>query len=105
MKDMLETYFPGVKVILDIHPPDLQNRVLIRIVRLGGFAVIVVGEHLFRRMGVPRHWFIAMLIRSHSIWEFENIAVKLLEETNAFEVYFNGELVSLTYNFFFPYNK
>ncbi|KAL5721029.1 hypothetical protein ACHQM5_013638 [Ranunculus cassubicifolius] len=92
-KDMLETYFPGVDVILSIQPPNLQRRVLVRIIRLGGFTIIAFGEHVLQRMGIPRHVFIGMLIGNPSLWSLGKAIVTVLEETEAFEVYFNGELI------------
>ncbi|KAF5179910.1 Selt-like protein [Thalictrum thalictroides] len=86
MKDLLEDFFPGVHVKLDIQPPDFPRPQLIRCLRMGGLALIAVGTHIQLNFNL-------FLLRTYSFWNSLKSTTILLERTEAFEVHINGELI------------
>jgi hypothetical protein len=99
---MLESLFPGINVILGNYPPALPKRVLskvIPVVQTGAVIALTAGDQIFPRLGVtppPLYYSLrANKFRSiASIWLLSNFVQSFLQSSGAFEVYFNGELVS-----------
>lgn len=114
MKNMLESSFPGVEVILANYPPPFPKRLLskvVPVVQFGIIGIIVAGEHIFPRLGmVPPPWYYSLRANRFgsiaSTWLFGNFVQSFLQSSGAFEVYCNGEMVrffckfSLFYYFF-----
>ncbi|KAK2432699.1 selT protein [Trifolium repens] len=101
VKNMLESLFPGINVILGNYPPALPKRVLskvIPVVQTGAVIALTAGDQIFPRLGVtppPLYYSLrANKFRSiASIWLLSNFVQSFLQSSGAFEVYFNGELV------------
>ncbi|KAK8925673.1 SelT-like protein [Platanthera zijinensis] len=101
MKNMLETSFPGIEVILSNYPPSFPKRLAskaVPVAQTGLMAIIVGGEYIFPRLGmVPPPWYYSL--RSNrfgaiaSTWFLGNFLQSSLQSSGAFEVYYNGELV------------
>ena len=64
MKNMLESSFPGVEVILANYPPLLPKRLLskvVPVVQFGIIATIMAGEQIFPRLGMaPPPWYYSL---------------------------------------------
>lgn len=104
MKNMLEAAYPGINVILANHPPALPKRLLskaVLVVQVGITATIMVGEQIFPRFGImtPPPWYHSLRANRFgsiaSVWFFGNFLQSSLQSTGAFEVYCNGEFVSI----------
>ncbi|CAA2980256.1 Hypothetical predicted protein [Olea europaea subsp. europaea] len=102
MKNMLETQFPGINVILANYPPPLPKRLLsklVPIVQFGMIGIIVAGEQIFPRLGfaVPPSWYYSLRANKFgsmaSTWLLGNFVQSFLQSSGAFEVYCNDELV------------
>ncbi|KAA0044178.1 hypothetical protein IC582_009630 [Cucumis melo] len=101
MKNMLESSFPGVEVILANYPPPFPKRLLskvVPVVQFGIIGIIVAGEHIFPRLGmVPPPWYYSLRANRFgsiaSTWLFGNFVQSFLQSSGAFEVYCNGEMV------------
>ncbi|XP_075510254.1 selT-like protein isoform X1 [Primulina tabacum] len=102
MKNMLESQFPGMHVVLANYPPPLPKRLLskvVPIVQFGAIGIIVAGEQIFPRLGfaAPPQWYYSMRANRFgsmaSIWLLGNFLQSFLQSSGAFEVYCNGELV------------
>uniref|UniRef100_A0A2C9VBE0 SelT-like protein n=1 Tax=Manihot esculenta TaxID=3983 RepID=A0A2C9VBE0_MANES len=102
MKNMLETQFPGINVILANYPPPFPKRLLSKVVpvfQFGIIGVIMAGEQIFPRLGfaVPPPWYYSLRANRFgsiaSTWLFGNFIQSFLQSSGAFEVYCNGELV------------
>ncbi|KAL3536529.1 hypothetical protein ACH5RR_004990 [Cinchona calisaya] len=102
MKNMLETQFPGINVILANYPPPLPKRVLsklVPVVQIGVMSIVLAGEHIFPRIGyaVPPPWFYSLRANRFgtisSTWLLGNFLQSFLQSSGAFEVYCNGEMV------------
>ncbi|XP_059463190.1 selT-like protein [Corylus avellana] len=102
MKNMLETAFPGIDVILGNYPPALPKRLLSKVVPVAQFGIIgiiVAGEQIFPRLGymVPPPWYYSLRANRFgsiaSTWLLGNFFQSFLQSSGAFEVYCNGELV------------
>ncbi|KGN58749.1 selT-like protein [Cucumis sativus] len=101
MKNMLESSFPGVEVILANYPPPLPKRLLSKVVpavQFGIIGIIMAGEHIFPRLGmVPPPWYYSLRANRFgsiaSTWLFGNFIQSFLQSSGAFEVYCNGEMV------------
>lgn len=102
MKNMLETQFPGVNVVLANYPPPFPKRLLsklVPIVQFGMIGIIVAGEQIFPRLGfaVPPPWYYSLRANKFgsmaSTWLLGNFIQSFLQSSGAFEVYCNGELV------------
>lgn len=102
MKNMLESEFPGIQVILANHPAPLLKRLLSKVVpavQFGIIGIILAGEQIFPRLGfaAPPPWYYSL--RSNrfgsiaSTWLFGNFIQSFLQSSGAFEVFCNGELV------------
>lgn len=102
MRNMLDSQFPGINVVLANYPPPLPKRVLskvVPIVQFGVIGIIMGGEHIFPRLGfaAPPQWYYSM--RSNrfgsmaSTWLLGNFLQSFLQSSGAFEVYCNGDLV------------
>ncbi|KAL5994977.1 hypothetical protein ACLOJK_025034 [Asimina triloba] len=103
MKKMLETSFPGVEVVLTNHPPRLPKRLLSKVVpavQFGVIAIVMAGEHIFPRLGfiAPPPWYFSLRANRFgtiaSTWLLGNVFQNFLQSSGAFEVYFDGELLS-----------
>ena len=102
MKNMLQTAFPGIDVILANYPPSLPKRLLSKVVPVIQFGIIgitVAGEQIFPMLGfmpLPS-WYYNLRANKFgtivSTWLLGNALQSFLHSTGAFEVYFNGELV------------
>ncbi|PWA61911.1 Selenoprotein, Rdx type [Artemisia annua] len=102
MKNMLESAFPGVNVILANYPPPLPKRLLAKVVpvfQFGVIGVVMAGEHIFPRLGfaAPPPWYYSMRANRFgtisSTWLLGNFLQGFLQSSGAFEVSCNGELV------------
>ncbi|KAJ4837686.1 hypothetical protein Tsubulata_013495 [Turnera subulata] len=102
MKNMLESEFPGVQVILANYPPPLPKRILskvVPVVQFGVIGIIMGGEQIFPRLGfaTPPQWYYSLRANRFgsiaSTWLFGNFFQSFLQSSGAFEVYCNGELV------------
>ncbi|KAJ6316083.1 hypothetical protein OIU78_019378 [Salix suchowensis] len=102
MKNMLESEFPGMQVILANHPAPLPKRLLskvVPVVQFGIIGIILAGEHIFPRLGfaAPPPWYYSLRANRFgsiaSTWLFGNLIQSFLQSSGAFEVFCNGELV------------
>ncbi|CDP06472.1 unnamed protein product [Coffea canephora] len=102
MKNMLETQFPGINVVLANYPPPLPKRVLsklVPVVQIGVMSIVLAGEHIFPRLGyaVPPPWYYSLRANRFgtisSTWLLGNFLQSFLQSSGAFEVYCNGEMV------------
>lgn len=108
MKNMLESQFPGINVVLANYPPPLPKRLLSKLVpvlQFGVIGVIMGGEHIFPRLGYasPPQWYYSMRANRFgsmaSTWLLGNFFQSFLQNSGAFEVYCNGELVMFLLSF------
>lgn len=104
IKNMLEAAFPGINIVLANHPPALPKRLLskvVPVVQMGFVGVVMAGEQIFPRLGImtPPPWYYSLRANRFgsiaSVWLFGNFFQSSLQSTGAFEVYCNGELVSI----------
>ncbi|KDP24435.1 hypothetical protein JCGZ_24999 [Jatropha curcas] len=102
MKNMLETQFPGINIVLANYPPSLPKRLLSKVVpvfQFGIIGLIMGGEQIFPKLGfaVPPSWYYSLRANRFgsiaSTWLFGNFIQSFLQSSGAFEVYCNGELV------------
>ncbi|KAG6744254.1 hypothetical protein POTOM_052968 [Populus tomentosa] len=102
MKNMLESEFPGIQVILANHPASLPKRLLSKVVpavQFGVIGIILAGEQIFPRLGfaAPPPWYYSLRANRFgsiaSTWLFGNFIQSFLQSSGAFEVFCNGELV------------
>lgn len=102
MTHMLEASFPGIHVALGNHPPPLLKRVLSKVItifQLGVIVIIMGGEHIFPQLGymTPPHWYHSLRANRYgtiaSTWFFGNFIQSHLQNSGAFEVICNGDLV------------
>ncbi|XP_057858808.2 selT-like protein [Cryptomeria japonica] len=102
MKKMLEIAFPGVDVVLSNYPPPLPKRMLSKLVpglQIGSIVFVVAGDHIFPRLGymVPPPWYYTLKQKRFGViattWLLGNALQSFLQNTGAFEVECNGELV------------
>ncbi|KAL6987835.1 hypothetical protein U1Q18_013580 [Sarracenia purpurea var. burkii] len=102
MKNMLETSFPGINVILANHPPALPKRLLskvVPVVQFGVIGIVMAGEQIFPRLGflAPPPWYYSLRANRFgtisTTWLLGNFLQSMLQSSGAFEVYCNGELV------------
>lgn len=109
MKNMLEAAFPGINVVLANHPPAFPKRLVskvVPVVQAGVIGVIMAGEQIFPRLGImtPPSWYYSLRANRFgsiaSVWLFGNFLQSSLQSTGAFEVYCNGELVSVFLYFY-----
>lgn len=99
MKNMLETAFPGINVILANYPPPLPKRLLSKLVPVAQFGIIgivMAGEQIFPRLGftAPPPWYYSLRANRFgtisSTWLLGNFFQSFLQSSGAFEVYCNG---------------
>ncbi|KAK9290941.1 hypothetical protein L1049_009121 [Liquidambar formosana] len=102
IKNMLETSFPGINVILANHPPTLPKRLLskvVPVVQVGIIGIVLAGEHIFPRLGfmTPPPWYFSLRANKFgtisTTWLLGNVIQSFLQSSGAFEVFCNGELV------------
>ncbi|XP_052172346.1 selT-like protein [Diospyros lotus] len=102
MKNMLETAFPGITVILANHPPPFPKRLLGKILPVAQFGIIgitMAGEQIFPRLGfvAPPPWYYSLRANRFgtisTTWLLGNVLQSTLQSSGAFEVFVNGELV------------
>lgn len=101
MKNMLESSFPGIEVVLANYPAPLPKRVLskvVPVVQFGIIGTIMAGEQIFPRLGMaPPPWYYSLRANRFgsiaSTWLFGNFIQSFLQSSGAFEVYCNGEMV------------
>lgn len=99
---MLESLFPGINVVLANYPPPLPKRVISKVIpvlQTGIIIAITAGDQIFPRLGVtpPQLYYSLRANKFRSIastWLLANFIQSFLQSSGAFEVYFNGELVS-----------
>lgn len=110
MKNMLESEFPGLNVVLANYPPPLPKRLLskvVPVVQFGVIGVVMAGEHIFPRLGfaAPPPWFYSMRANRFgtisSTWLLGNFLQGFLQSSSAFEVSINGERVNSHSPFFY----
>lgn len=108
MKNMLESQFPGINVVLANYPPPLPKRLLskaVPVLQFGVIGIIMGGEHIFPRLGfaAPPQWYYSMRANRFgsmaSTWLLGNFLQSFLQSSGAFEVYCNGELVMFLLSF------
>ncbi|RDY01038.1 SelT-like protein, partial [Mucuna pruriens] len=100
-KNMLETAFPGINVVLANYPPPLPKRILskfVPVVQTGIVVAIVAGDQIFPKLGMtPPPWYYSLRANKFrsiaSTWLLTNFLQSFLQGSGAFEVYCNGELV------------
>ncbi|KAL4587151.1 hypothetical protein LXL04_000017 [Taraxacum kok-saghyz] len=102
MKNMLETAYPGLNVVLANYPPPLPKRLLSKVVpvfQFGVIGVVMAGEHIFPRLGfaAPPPWYYSMRANRFgtisSTWLLGNFLQGFLQSSSAFEVSVNGDRV------------
>jgi len=102
MKNMLETAFPGINVVLANYPPPLPKRLLAKVVPVAQFGVIgivMAGEHIFPRLGymAPPPWYYSLRANRFgtisTTWLLGNVLQSFLQSSGAFEVHVNDQLV------------
>ncbi|RVW84947.1 SelT-like protein [Vitis vinifera] len=102
MKNMLESQFPGVTVVLANYPPPLPKRLLskvVPVVQIGVIGIVMAGEQIFPRLGfiAPPPWYYSLRANRFgtisTTWLLGNFLQSFLQSSGAFEVYCNGELV------------
>ncbi|TKY63512.1 SelT protein [Spatholobus suberectus] len=101
IKNMLESAFPGINVVLANYPPPLPKRILgkvVPVVQTGIIVAIVAGDQIFPRLGMtPPPWYYSLRANKFrsiaSTWLLTNFLQSFLQSTGAFEVYCNGNLV------------
>ncbi|XP_071690211.1 selT-like protein [Rutidosis leptorrhynchoides] len=102
MKNMLESSYPGLNVVLANYPPPLPKRLLAKVVpvvQFGVIGVVMAGEHIFPRLGfaAPPPWYYSMRANRFgtisSTWLLGNFLQGFLQSSGAFEVSCNGERV------------
>ncbi|KAI7730584.1 hypothetical protein M8C21_021468 [Ambrosia artemisiifolia] len=102
MKNMLESAFPGLNVVLANYPPPLPKRLLAKlvpVVQFGMIGVVMGGEHIFPRLGfaTPPAWYYSLRANRFgtisSTWLMGNFLQGFLQSSGAFEVSINGEQV------------
>uniref|UniRef100_A0A0D9V7F7 SelT-like protein n=1 Tax=Leersia perrieri TaxID=77586 RepID=A0A0D9V7F7_9ORYZ len=101
VKQMLETSFPGIHVVLENYPPPFPKNTLSKAVpflQVGAMATLMAGDQIFPRFGmVPPPWYYSLRANRFgtmaTIWLFGNFAQSFLQSSGAFEVYCNGQLV------------
>lgn len=102
MRNMLQSSYPGLDVVLANYPPPLPKRLLskvVPVVQIGVVAVVVAGEQIFPMLGImaPPPWYYNLRANKFgtiaSTWLLGNALQSFLQSSGAFEVYFNGELV------------
>ncbi|KAK7390367.1 hypothetical protein VNO78_25672 [Psophocarpus tetragonolobus] len=101
VKNMLESEFPGINVVLANYPPPLPKRILskvVPVVQTGIIVAIVAGDQIFPRLGIrPPPWYYSLRANKFrsiaSTWLLTNFLQSFLQSSGAFEVYYNGELV------------
>ena len=102
MKNMLETQFPGIDVVLANYPPPAPKRILSKLVpvaQVGVFAIIMAGDQIFPRLGMsPPPWYYSLRANRFgtisATWLFGNFIQSYLQSSGAFEVFFDGQPVS-----------
>ncbi|XP_057525294.1 selT-like protein [Amaranthus tricolor] len=101
MKNMLETQFPGIDVVLANYPPPAPKRILSKLVpvaQVGVFAIIMAGDQIFPRLGMsPPPWYYSLRANRFgtisATWLFGNFIQSYLQSSGAFEVFFDGQPV------------
>uniref|UniRef100_A0A0D6QZF1 SelT-like protein n=1 Tax=Araucaria cunninghamii TaxID=56994 RepID=A0A0D6QZF1_ARACU len=102
IKKMLESAFPGIEVVLSNYPPPLPKRLLGKLVpglQIGSLVFVLAGEHIFPRLGytVPPPWYYTLKQKRFGViattWLIGNALQSFLQNTGAFEVECNGDLV------------
>ncbi|XP_047330912.1 selT-like protein [Impatiens glandulifera] len=102
MKNMLQTSFPGINIVLANYPPPLPKRLLSKVVpvfQFGVIGIVMAGEQIFPRLGfvAPPRWFYTLRANRFgtisTAWLLGNVLQSTLQSSGAFEVYSNGELV------------
>ncbi|KVI03368.1 selT-like protein [Cynara cardunculus var. scolymus] len=102
MKNMLESNFPGLNVVLSNYPPPLPKRLVAKVVpvvQFGVIGVVMAGEHIFPRLGfaAPPPWYYSLRANRFgtisSTWLLGNFLQGFLQSSGAFEVSCNGEPV------------
>ncbi|KAI3811847.1 hypothetical protein L1987_21579 [Smallanthus sonchifolius] len=102
MKNMLESAFPGLNVVLANYPPPLPKRLLAKVVpvvQFGVIGIVTAGEYIFPRLGfaAPPAWYYSMRANRFgtisSTWLMGNFLQGFLQSSGAFEVSINGEQV------------
>lgn len=99
MKNMLETQFPGIHVVLANYPPSPPKRILnklVPVVQVGAVAVIMAGDQIFPRLGMtPPPWYYSLRANRFgtisAAWLFGNFLQSYLQNSGAFEVHCDGE--------------
>lgn len=109
MKNMLETAFPGVNIVLGNQPPEFSKGLaskMVPIFQVGIIGIILGGEQIFPRMGISTPPPLYYSLRANrfgsitAIWFLGNFLQSYLQTTGAFEAYCNGKLVSVCFYFF-----
>lgn len=102
MKNMLESSFPGINVVLANYPPPLPKRLLSKVVPVAQFGIIgivMAGEQIFPRLGFPAPppWYYSLRANRFgtisTTWLLGNFLQSFLQNSGAFEVSINGELI------------
>lgn len=101
-RNMLLNLFPGSEVLLTNHRPPLTKRMLSKVVPVGqlaGIVLIVGGDHIFPMLGYvsPPSWYDSLRENrfgaAAGTWIIGNVLQNMLQNTGAFEVYFDGDLI------------
>ncbi|PNH04926.1 SelT-like protein [Tetrabaena socialis] len=99
---VLYSFFPTLEVAGTPFPLPAWKRPLVLAVQaaqMGGLALVVAGDHIFRQLGVaPPGWYTSHVAGNRfgagmGVWFVGNLVTTNLQNTGAFEVYFDGRLV------------
>ncbi|GLC34067.1 hypothetical protein PLESTB_000833700 [Pleodorina starrii] len=99
---LARTRFPGIEVHGTPYPLPQWKRPLVTVaqgIQFSALAVCIVGDHIFRQLGIPPPaWYIQNVAPNRfgaamGVWFVGNLILTNLQNTGAFEVYFDGKLI------------
>lgn len=103
-KQLLEQQYPRMEVVGSTYPVSLVKQGLaqaVSLAQMAGFAFVVFGERIFEALGYPEPpGFYVQNVRQNKfgvgvgVWFVGNFLQNQLTSTGAFEVYYDGTLVS-----------
>lgn len=103
VKQLLEQQYPGMEVVGSNYPVTALKQAAAQAVsmaQMGGFAMVIFGEKAFETLGMPVPQFYIQNVAQNrfgagvAVWFLGNFVQNQLVSTGAFEVYYDGNLVS-----------